>query len=288
MLSSSSIADELWKYSTDKIIELPIEIERILRKTGENNELIILEKVEVLLSQVKRLIKKKIQEYDERGTTPNFRFSNLSENRLIGCVISEKEESVKNKLAYKRHFYQLINELEWKAFENLSLFVMQLYNFQKCDLGKRTKDGGLDFYGFYVPYTEEKYTGFLSKMNIRIFGQAKHRNKQTISEGEIRKFYTFYKDFLSEKGRAYKFVSSKSQWFLKTKGPLIPLFFTNSNFSKDALTYANGKGVVTRDGEQIVEDIIRLSKNEPWFRFREGKMSFKPEVFKRFLAEFPH
>lgn len=123
-------------------------------------------------------------------------------------------------------------------------------------------------------------------MNIRIFGQAKHRNKQTISEGEIRKFYTFYRDFLAEKGRAYAFVSSKSQWFVKTKGPLVPMFFTNSDFSKDAAMYADEKGIVFRDGEQIVEDIIRLSKGEPWFSVKEGKIEFKPTELKRFLDEF--
>lgn len=286
MLSPSSIADRFWDYPNDGIVELREELERILKLDGKYSDLVLLEKVEELLPQVRRVLSRKIESCDQKGVTPNFRFSDFSENRLVGCVISEKEETVKNKLVHRKGFYQLINQLEWKAFENLSLYVMRLYRFRKYNVGKRTKDGGLDFFGFYEPWTEEKYTGFFSRMNIRIFGQAKHRNKQTISEGEIRKFYTFYRDFLAEKGRAYAFVSSKSQWFVKTKGPLVPMFFTNSDFSKDAAMYADEKGIVFRDGEQIVEDIIRLSKGEPWFSVKEGKIEFKPTELKRFLDEF--
>jgi hypothetical protein len=285
-MSSFAIAERLWNYPTDEIIQLPIEIEKMLRLSGESDELLIFEKTEELLPKVKRMLQKRIQECDEKGVTPNFRFSDLEENRLIGCVIFEKEENIKNRLVYKKKFYQLINELQWKAFENLCLYIVQIYNFRKFDIGKRTKDGGLDFYGFYVPYSDAGYMGFLLGMNIRIFGQAKHRNKQTISEGEIRKFHTHYVDFLNGKGRAYKFVLSNSQWFLKVKGPLVPLFFTNSNFSRDAIAYANEKGIVIRDGEQIVEDVIRLSKSEPWFSSTEGKLQFNPKELKRFLVKF--
>jgi len=284
MTSARTIANKLWQHKPNKIIELPQELEKILKKTG--SELEVLDSAEKILPQVRRLIRKKIQRYDEKGITPNFRFSKYSENRLIGSFILEKEETIKSKLIHRNELYKFINSLNWKAFENLCLYIIELYNFQKHDRGKRTQDGGLDFFGFYVPHPVVPYLGFLSNMNLRIFGQAKHRNKTVILEGEMRKFYTHYKDFLNKKGRAYSFVLSNCEWFLKTRGPLVPLFFTNSDFSRGAENYANTNGIITRDGEQIVEDVIRLSKNEPWFTLRNKKLKFNPNQFRSHLKKF--
>ena len=283
MLSAQAVAKKLWKYPPNRIIELSNEVEEILGKK-EIGELEAIDIAQKILPQIKRLLQRRIQECDEKGVTPNFRFSELSENRLIGSLRSEREEAIRSKLLHRGGFYQFLNSLNWKTFENLCLYIMQLYNFKKYDVGKRTKDGGLDFFGFYVPNVKgARYMGFLSDMNLRIFGQAKHRNKISIGEGEILKFHSQYRDFLNEAGRAYSFVLSNCRWFLKTKGPLIPLFFTNSNFSRDAKKYADRYGIITRDGEQIVEDIIRLSKAEPWFIIENKKLVFRPSQFKRYL-----
>lgn len=115
MLSPSSIADRFWDYPNDGIVELREELERILKLDGKYSDLVLLEKVEELLPQVRRVLSRKIESCDQKGVTPNFRFSDFSENRLVGCVISEKEETVKNKLVHRKGFYQLINQLEWKA-----------------------------------------------------------------------------------------------------------------------------------------------------------------------------
>ena len=284
-MSARVIAKKLWGFPSDGIIELTSELERILKKPG-TSELELLDLVQKRLPQVKRLLQRKIQECDEKGITPNFRFSEFSENRLIGSLKSEKEEVTKHKLLHRDDFYRFLNSLDWKMFENLCLYIMKLYNFKKCDVGKRTKDGGLDFFGFYVPHDAKVgYTGFLSSMNLRIFGQAKHRNKISVAEGEVLKFHSQYRDFLNGQGRAYSYMLSQCEWFLETKGPLIPLFFTNSDFSKDAKKYADRNGIITRDGEQIVEDIIRLSKIEPWFSIRKGKLIFRQNQFERFLKE---
>jgi len=282
-LSARVISEKLWKYPLDRIIELSVELESLLKKPS-TSELELLDLVQKMLPQVRRLLQRKIRECDEKGITPNFRFSEFSENRLVGSLRLESEEAMRHKLLHRNNFYQFLNSLNWKTFENLCLYIIKIYNFKKYDVGKRTKDGGLDFFGFYMPHNVEVgYTGFLSSMNLRIFGQAKHRNKTSITEGEILKFHSQYRDFLNNSGRAYSFVLSKCEWFLSTKGPLIPLFFTNSEFSRDAKKYADRNGILTRDGEQIVEDIIRLSKIEPWFSMRNEKLMFHPDQFRRYL-----
>jgi len=282
-LSARVIAEKLWGYSLNRVIELPEELERILEKSS-TSELELLDLVQKMLPQVRRLLQRKIRECNEKGITPNFRFSDFSENRLIGCLRLESEEAIKQKLLNRDDFFQFLNSLTWKTFENLCLYIMKLYNFKKYDVGKRTQDGGLDFFGFYIPHKAEAcYTGFLSSMNIRIFGQAKHRNKSSVAEAEILTFHSQFRDFLNEHGRAYSFVQSNCKWFIETKGPLIPLFFTNNKFSRDAKKYADRNGIVTRDGEQVVEDIIRLSKIEPWFSIRNEKLKFYPDQFKKYL-----
>jgi hypothetical protein len=64
-------------------------------------------------------------------------------------------------------------------------------------------------------------------------------------------------------------------------------FFTNNRFSRNARKYADRYGIITRDGEQVVEDIIRLSKIEPWFTIENEKLIFYPKKFKKHLNSMP-
>jgi hypothetical protein len=282
MFSKKKFVEKLWESSQDTVIELPIELQKAIEKSGKG-ELEAIDISEEVLPSVKRMIRQKIFDCENKKITPNFRFSEQSENRLIGTLKTEKKEHMKGKLQYRKELQEFISHLNWKTFENLCLYIMQLCKFEKYNLGKRTADGGMDFFGVYRLLGYEEYRGFLTKMTFRIFGQAKHRDKNPVKGAEVRSFHTHYLDFLIARGKAYDYVSSNCAWFLEENGPLIPLFVTNGRFAKGAVDFAEKNGIILREGAQVVEDIVQLSKDETWLVFKAGKYSFAPERFRNYL-----
>lgn len=281
MTSAQEFVKKIWEYPSDKIIELPEELQKSLETAGYTEfEAIAL--AERMLPRVRYLVNTKIQFCERKRVTPNFRFSEFSNNRLVGILISEKEEQIRLKLKHRGELISLINNLKWERFESLCVYTLQLCGFEEYRVGKGSKDGGLDFFGLY-PLQSLRYKGFLTDMRLRVFGQAKHRSKSSVTGDEVRSFYTHFKDFLNEKGVAYPFVSSNFAWFLNAKGPLTPMVVTNRRFEKGAEDFADRKGIIIREGSQIVEDIIQLSKTETWLTLKQGKYIFSSDRFESHL-----
>jgi hypothetical protein len=282
MLSSQAFVNKIWGFPSDKIIELPEELQKSLEADGKT-ELVAIALAEKMLPRVRALLSEKIRNCEKKRVTPNFRFSESSSNRLVGILISEKEEQTRLKLKHRKELGSLINNLKWEKFESLCACTLQLCGFEKYQVGKGTKDGGLDFFGLYPLQGLVKYKGFLTGMRLRVFGQAKHRSKASVTGDEVRSFYTHYKDFLDEKGTAYTHVSQEWPWFLGAKGPLAPMVITNRRFEKGAEEFADRKGIIIREGSQIVEDIIQLSRVETWLTLEGERYVFTPGKFESYL-----
>lgn len=283
MVSVQTFVEKVWEYPTDSIVELPDELQKQLIAEG-NSELEAIALTERMMPRVRILILEKIQKCEIKRITPNFRFSESSSNRLVGILISEQEEQLKQKLRHRKELHNLIKDLKWDKFENLCVYTLVLTGFEKYSVGKRTKDGGLDFFGLYPMRFLPSYGGFLMDLKFRIFGQAKHRTQSSVSGKEVYAFYAQFKeDFLYEKGVAYDYVSSNCPWFFEAKGPIVPMVMTNARFTKGAEEFANRKGIIVREGPQIVEDIIRLAKTETWLAIESGTYVFVPERLERYL-----
>jgi hypothetical protein len=282
MISPQTFVNKIWDLPSDKIVELPEELQKSLEADGKT-ELEAIALAEKMLPRVRALLSEKIQNYERKRVTPNFRFSDSSNNRLVGILISEKEEQIRLKFKHRKELSSLINNLKWEKFESLCACTLQLCGFEKYQVGKGTKDGGLDFFGLYPLQSLVKYKGFLTDMRLRVFGQAKHRSRASVTGDEVRSFYTHYKDFLDEKGTAYTYVSQNWPWFLEAKGPLAPMIITNRRFEKGAEEFADRKGIIIREGSQIVEDIIQLSKIETWLTLEREKYIFAPNKFESYL-----
>jgi hypothetical protein len=283
MISVQEFVDKIWESPLDSTIELPDELQRILENEG-NNELEALSLVEKILPRVRQIILEKIQVCDRKRVTPNFRFSDYSNNRLVGILILQKEEQQKQKLRHRKELHTVINKLKWDRFEDLCVYTLTLIGFEKYSVGQRTQDGGLDFFGLYPMQIISSYGGFLTDLNLRVFGQAKHYNGSTVGAKEIHAFYCQFKeDFLYEKGRAYEHINLEAKWFLDARGPIVPMMITNGHFTRVAEEFAGRKGIIIREGSQIVEDIIQLSKTDIWLNAEKGKYIFDATKLETFL-----
>jgi len=284
MISPRAFVDKLWQRSPGAVIELPEELQKSFEAAG-HSELEAIVMVERMLPRVKTLLSGKILYYERKNVTPNFRFSETSPYRLVGAQVSEKDEQIRLKLPYKKELHSFIDSINWERFENLCVLTLQLCGFKKYAVGKRRQDGGLDFFGLCPIHNLLGYRGFLTAMNLRIFGQAKQHKRSSVSGDEVRIFYTHYEEFLNGKGAAWEFIRSNHDWFLEAKGPLAPMAITNHRFAKGAEDYADYKKIILREGMQIVEDIMRLAKTEIWLEHKEGKYGFAPNKFESYLDE---
>lgn len=285
MSIATRIIDEIWQKRPDTIIELKKYVLNFLHNSGKS-DLEALESLNNILKSVKRKLSEKIDNAIRKGIIPNFKFTTYSDDTIVGCYIFAKGRDLSKKLLFRETMYNTINSLDWDLFELLCKYVLDIYHFDRVNLGEKTKDGGLDFFGYYVPYSKGEYIGFLSQLNSRIFGQSKHYSS-AIGEPICHEFHDLYLDFLSGQGRAYKYISLNQSWFLEVKGPIVPLFMTNNEFTSPAIEFAERKGILIREGVQIVEDIIRLSKAEPWFKEENGEIKYSDDEFIKFLKTYP-
>lgn len=281
MISPQLFVKKIWEGAPDRIIEVVDELQRSLEANG-NTEFEAIEAAAQMMPRVKAILQKRIQHCEERKVTPNFRFSGTSGNRLIGMLISEKDEGVRIKLCHRKELQQLVNGLKWEKFENLCFCTLETLGF-KSAIGLRRKDGGLDFFGIWPLQDQLRYKGFLTDMNLRVFGQAKHRRRSPVKGDEVRSFFSHFEDFQNKRGVAYEFVQAKHTWFLDSQGPLTPMMMTNSRFERDAQEWGELKGIVLREGSQIVEDIVRLVEPAAWLTKGNGDYSFVPNKFEDYL-----
>jgi hypothetical protein len=163
------------------VIDLSDELQKALEDEG-SSDLEAIDKTSRMLPRIKSLLSERIGYYVRRSVTPNFEFSRTSESRLIGVLMLEKEEQIQIKLRHKRQLHGYIDKLEWRKFENLCLITLKLSGFKRGETGKRTKDGGLDFFGLWPMEDKLRYKGFLTGQTLRVFGQAKHRNRLQLKD----------------------------------------------------------------------------------------------------------
>lgn len=121
----------------------------------------------------------------------------------------------------------------------------------------------------------------LKNAKIRIIGQAK-RCKNVVEHGEVRIFTTQKDDLLKYTGNA---INKLPPWFVKSKDPLLSIFVATTRFSRGAKTYAKQNSIILRDGEQVVEDLIKSSHAREWFLRKNGKLVFDRTLFTKFLKK---
>ncbi|MDR2700035.1 MAG: restriction endonuclease [Nitrososphaerota archaeon] len=282
MLSLSDIADSIWNQPVDCTFVLADELQKLFEQDGKS-PLEAIEAADKCLEQVYTLIVEKINYYQQKKVKPNFSFGDESKYSLIGAAVSEKDPQVQIRLLHRNKLFTYIATLDWKLFENLCANSLRLSGFLKVDVGRRTSDGGLDFFGV-KPLGTKDYSGCTADRHYRVFGQAKRRTKDSIQHDEVRIFVSEFDDFKQDVGSAYDYVKSEHKWFIEAQGVLDAMFVTNTRFEKGAKQYAHRKKIQLREGIEIVEDIVRLAKIDDWLKIEDGKYVFAPDHFDQYLC----
>jgi hypothetical protein len=273
---AKEIAKDAWNSHKDMI-----DLERVCEEKLKHNfplisNLQVPEIFEDLLSKVKYYINKEITSYVNKGITPTYEFNDYPPNMLLSHSLKHKEDI---RLTFlRKHHRELgvaIKQMDWRIFEYLCKHLLQINGVIKSFVTRGTKEGGIDFYGLLD--IDKSLSGILLKgLKVRIIGQAKCYSKE-VGESWIRKFYTHYEDFLNTEGRGIKILP---KWFIEIKSPVIAIFATTSTFTKGAVGYANKKGIILREGDQIVEDLLHSPKSDNWFqRSENGSLIFDQESF---------
>jgi len=206
--------------------------------------------------KVKFQLKKKITHCLERNVTPRYEFSDAFPSLLRAT----------KDIQYLRKIKSAIKNMSWESFEQLCQHLLEINGIEEAGVTRGTKEGGIDFYGLLRVH---KYlSGVLLKgVEMRIIGQARHRSTRTkVGERELKVFAQECDDFKNGTGRAVQVLPG---WFVHSQSPIIPMFITNTGFTKGAYDLAERKGIIWRNGDQIAEDLFHSPRVNEWLYTQE-------------------
>jgi len=252
MISTKEIDEftsEIWELDEEQI-ELTKWIETQINQCFPDlSDLEINDILEDIVSKVKFRLKKRIKLYKGKGLRPIYDFHPFLDDLLI-----HSEEISSSKL---REMKSSIKTMNWVEFESLCMKVLETNGIDKVGITRKIKEGGIDFYGVV---TMDKYTSgsILKDLGIRIFGQARHHSGlQKVGPNELKVLKEDCQNFQKGLGMATEVLP---KWFVASKSPVVPMFITNTGYTKGADIYAKQEGILTKNGEQIAQDLILQPK----------------------------
>ena len=269
-----SLADEIWN-STAEIIEVDKWLSQKLKTNFNLDDLSICEILDELKVGIDAYIKRKISNYKKRYLPPKYKFDDFLPNILIVPTEVKEEPCLFFLRKVSPEIRSVIEKMGWRKLEYLGKHLLEISGASVAEFTQATKEGGIDFYGIFEYPTERV---FLKGLKIRVVGQAKHSATGVkVGEDEVRKFIKHYEEFQAKRGRAMKVLS---QWFISMKTPTLGIMITNTDFKRDVKDYAEQNGIITIDGDQIIEDIIHSPKAKDWvYEDETGKMIFDQTSF---------
>lgn len=269
-----SLADEIWN-STAEIIEVDKWLSQKLKTNFNLDDLSICEILDELKVGIDAYIKRKISNYKKRYLPPKYKFDDFLPNILIVPTEVKEEPCLFFLRKVSPEIRSVIEKMGWRKLEYLGKHLLEISGASVAEITQATKEGGIDFYGIFEYPTERV---FLKGLKIRVVGQAKHSATGVkVGEDEVRKFIKHYEEFQAKRGRAMKVLS---QWFISMKTPTLGIMITNTDFKRDVKDYAEQNGIITIDGDQIIEDIIHSPKAKDWvYEDETGKMIFDQTSF---------
>ena len=245
------IAEEIWD-SGAKTVDLRQWCAQELKKELPHaSSLEIYDISSSVVNKVKFQLKKKNIACLEKGFTPRYEFSDVFPNLLRAT----------KDIRYLKKIKSAIKNMNWENFQKLCQHILEINGIEEAEATRGTKEGGIDFYGLL---RVDKYlSGVLLKgVEIRVIGQAKHHSTTTkVGERELMVFAQECDDFKHCTGRA---VQVLPQWFVLSKSPIIPMFITNTGFTRGACDLAEREGIIRRNGDQIAEDLFDSPRLNEW------------------------
>jgi hypothetical protein len=149
--------------------------------------------------------------------------------------------------------FEHCRQMSPRAFEILSGKILNLLRVEKSVVSRRSADQGIDFFG-RVPLGQMLKPEIISPgaekhFSVWLVGQSKHYPNTRITTAEIRELVGSV-----ELARAKVFAGSTNpldELRVRLCDPIIYLFFTTGQFSKDSIELLDRSGVLSFDGLQI-------------------------------------
>lgn len=270
-----SLADEIWN-STADVIEVDKWLSQKLKTDFNLDNLSICDILDELKDRTDNYIKRKISNYRDRYLPPKYNFDDSLPNTLVTSPEIKEEEPY---LSFLRQVYPqiriTINKMNWRKLENLGKHLLEISGASKAGVTRAVKEGGIDFYGVFEYSTERV---LLKGLKIKVVGQAKHSaTNAKVGENAVRNFVKHYEEFQAKSGMATKVLPP---WFINMKAPILGVMITNTDFKRNVRSYAEQNGIITREGDQIIEDIIHSPRSKNWIdKDKGGRLIFDSESF---------
>jgi hypothetical protein len=216
------------------------------------------EKAELWLDRFTLRASFAIAEAERSGRHLPFCFNSSGNDYLQGSCYIEPGDSApvadaKLKRSQTLSIFEHCRRMSSSAFEILSGKILNLLQVEKSVVTRHSADQGIDFFG-RVPLGQMLKPEILSpgaekNFSVWLVGQSKHYPNTRITTAEIRELVGSV-----ELARAKVFAGSTNpldELRVRLCDPIIYLFFTTGQFSKDSIELLDRSGVLSFDGLQI-------------------------------------
>ncbi len=260
---AKELGEEIWQSLA--IIDLTHYLENALRKRKLFTQAHLAKNFDPLKISVSLVIQRKIRESTESGLPPRYKFSEADKDVLIPLTDVSTDE-------IRSQISNTIRTLTWRQFECLSVHVLHVDGVKPCEVGRGSKEEGIDLYGA-LDLGSITGRSIWHGVSLRILGQAK---MSRVKQNEVRLFHTDIESCASKKGKSFDLAP---HWFKQISKPILGIMLTAKGFTRGATEWANRESIVAKDATQMVEDLIRAPSQTPGLSVSNGRITWNEGDF---------
>ncbi|MYL21647.1 hypothetical protein GLW04_17210 [Halobacillus litoralis] len=244
----------------------------------------VLEKSEKIRSRIRKGLDKYLEDCSERRLTPRFDWGEYDTEILVSKVYQDVGNfNPVGKYTLTDEIQEFLKDIDPFLFENLCAFLLDKTNCEAVTSRER-QDNGIDFGGvlrinaFEDPDDPSIKDRVMQDLSLRIIGQAK-RYKDNIKVKDLRELkgtdHPNVRASLARKHPSNRII----QRLQNEEMPVVFFFMTTSDYTLDAENYASEVGMITLNGQQIAQALIKLEifvyfNGEQWLFNEEGFTSW--------------
>ncbi len=228
-----------------------------------------------LVDKVSNIIKRQIEHCKKQAIEPDYVFSSHSDTVLVRFRSDDEEPKYVLSLRKERKkIFGIIKGIEWRDFEKLCIYLLKINKLNDVSLTKVNEEG-VDFVGIFElgKYVDSRVIP--DNYKVKIVGQVKHKKKK-VNPAMLRAFETYVKEYSRPDEELAKRLP---YWFTEVDLPIFGIYYTTSDYTRSAKNYARREWLIHRNGEQIVEDLIKSESSKEWLKPKNGDFVFDESTF---------